>query len=191
MTIKTSNNCPLVIGELQVAPGQGFLGLTLCPGKKDRQRNWDRNIQQDLQRIKAWGATTVVTLMEDHEFSMLQVETLGRDVGALGMEWIHLPIVDVSIPDRRFETRWVTAGPKMHARLDTGERILIHCRGGIGRSGLVAGQILVERGIDPAEACNRIRRARPGAIETSEQETYIYRLTAGKIDCIGDRALHH
>jgi len=173
MNIKTSQNCPLQIGELQVNTGQGFLGLTLCPGKKELARNWDRDLDIDLQAIKKWGATTVVTLIEDHEFSMLHVETLGHAVGALGMEWIHLPIVDVSIPDRRFETGWVTEGPMLQARLDAGERILIHCRGGIGRAGLVAGRMLVERGIQPHIAIERVRHVRPNAIETPQQEKYV------------------
>jgi len=173
MNIKTSQNCPLQIGELQVNTGQGFLGLTLCPGKKDLGRHWDRDLNIDLQAIKTWGATTVVTLIEDHEFAMLHVEALGHAVGVLGMEWIHLPIVDVSIPDNRFENGWVTKGPKLHARLDAGERILIHCRGGIGRAGLVAGLLLVERGANPIAAIARIRKARPNAIETAHQESYL------------------
>ena len=173
MTIKTSQNCPLQIGELQVTTGQGLLGLTLCPGKKDHGRNWNRDINEDLQVIKKWGATTVVSLIEDYEFAMLHVESLGRDIGALGMDWIHLPIVDVSIPDNRFETRWDSYGPKLHARLDAGERILVHCRGGIGRTGLVAGLVLVERGVNPKSAIERVRKARPGAIETILQEKYV------------------
>ena len=126
MNIKTSQNCPLQIGELQVNPGQGYLGLTLCPGKKDLGRHWDRDLGEDLQAIKAWGASTVVTLIENHEFAMLHVENLGHVVESLGMEWIHLPIVDVSIPDIRFENGWVTEGEKLHARLDAGERIITH-----------------------------------------------------------------
>jgi ADP-ribosyl-[dinitrogen reductase] hydrolase len=173
MIIKTSKHLPLQIGELFVNSGQGLIGLTLCPGKKDLTRNWNRDINEDLQVIKSWGATTVVTLIEAHEFAMLHVETLGRDIGSLGMDWIHLPIVDVSIPDKRFEMSWVTDGPKLHARLDAGERILIHCRGGLGRTGVVAGILLVERGVNPAAAIERVRQARPGAIETRPQEVYI------------------
>jgi len=106
---------------------------------------------------------------------MLGVKTLGRDVRALGMDWRHLPIVDVSIPDRRFEDAWLLDGPKLHARLDAGERILIHCRGGLGRTGLVAGRILVERGCDPQVAIRRIREVRPHAVETLAQERYVFK----------------
>ena len=176
MTVKTSENCPLLIGELPVDGCGGVLGLTLCPGKIDVGRQWNRNLHHDLVAIKDWGATTIVTLIEDFEFSMLQVPTLGQEIQRTGIYWVHLPIRDVSIPDDRFAKGWKIHGPKIRDRLDAGERILIHCRGGIGRTGLVAGQILVERGAQAVDAYHRVRRARPGAIETDEQKAYIFKL---------------
>jgi protein-tyrosine phosphatase len=50
---------------------------------------------------------------------------------------------------------------------------VIHCRGGVGRSGLVAGLILVERGCAPRDAIRQVRISRPGAIETAAQEQYV------------------
>lgn len=173
MTSKNSENSPLHIAEVRLEHGGGSLGLTICPGKKDAGRNWNRDLSQDLQVIRAWGATTVLSLIEDHEFRLLGVESLANDVHALGMHWVHLPIVDVSVPDCRFEDAWACDGPELHDRLDAGEKILIHCRGGLGRTGLVAGRILVERGCAPEKAIERIRLARPHAIETSEQEHYV------------------
>jgi len=173
MTSKNSENSPLHIAEVRLEHGGGSLGLTICPGKKDAGRNWNRDLSQDLQVIQGWGATTVLSLIEDHEFRLLGVESLAHDVRALGMNWVHLPIVDVSVPDSRFEDAWACDGPKLHDRLDAGEKILIHCRGGLGRTGLVAGRILVERGCAPEKAIERIRLARPHAIETSEQEHYV------------------
>lgn len=173
MTSKNSDNSPLQIAELVLGPCMGSLGLTLCPGKKDPGSNWNRDLAIDLQAIRHWGATTVVTLIEDHEFQMLGVQTIGQDVRDLGMNWLHLPILDVSVPDQRFEDGWVLEGPKLHKRLDAGERILIHCRGGLGRTGLVAGLILVERGCDPETAIQRVRAVRPHAIETQAQARYV------------------
>ncbi len=173
MIDKNSQNSPLQIAEILLKPGNGRIGLTLCPGKKDSSRHWNRDLSEDLKVIRAWGATTVVTLIEDHEFQMLGIETLGQDVRALGMDWLHLPILDVSIPDHRFEEAWGLAGPKLHVRLDAGERILIHCRGGLGRTGLVAGLMLVERGCDSRFAIDRVRAVRPRAIETAAQERYV------------------
>lgn len=75
-----------------------------------------------LRAIRAWGATTVVTLIDDHEFRLLRIESLADEVRALGMKWVHLPIVDVSLPDGRFEDAWVSDGPPLHGRLDAGEK---------------------------------------------------------------------
>ncbi len=173
MTSKNSENSPIHIAEVRLEQGGGSLGLTLCPGKKDAGRSWDRDLSTDLQAIRAWGATTVVTLIEDHEFRLLRIESLANEVRALGMNWVHLPIVDVSIPDSHFEDAWVREGPMLHDRLNVGEKILIHCRGGLGRTGLVAGRILVERGCAPKNAIQWIRSVRPHAIETSDQERYV------------------
>lgn len=173
MLIKNSHNSPLQIAEVLLAPDEGRLGLTLCPGKKDPSANWDRDLKFDLRAIRAWGAAVVVTLIEDHEFGLLAIENLAQEVRGLGMAWMHLPIRDVDVPDQRFEEAWVLAGAELHQRLDSGDRVLIHCRGGLGRTGLVAGRILVERGCNPRAAVHRVRAVRPHAIETPAQEHYV------------------
>jgi ADP-ribosyl-[dinitrogen reductase] hydrolase len=173
MPIRTSRESPLAIAEVTLPPGAGRLGLTLCPGKKDPVLGWDRDLGEDLARIQAWGASTVVTLLEEQEFRLLRIESLGADVARLGMAWLHLPIRDVEVPDGRFERTWETEGPALHRRLDAGERVLIHCRGGLGRTGLVAALILVERGSEPRVAIDRVRAVRPHAVETRAQEDYV------------------
>lgn len=50
-----------------------------------------------------------------------------------------------------------------------GETATIHCRGGLGRTGMLAAQILVEGGTKPQEAIDCVRGARPGSIETPEE----------------------
>ena len=171
--LRDSASSPLHIDEILFGKDEGRLGLTICPGKKDLPRHWNRDLDEDLSIIRNWGASTVVTLIEAHEFELLKVSRLGERVQELGMRWIHLPIRDVDVPDWRFEKEWVTAGPEIHRRIRAGEKILIHCRGGLGRTGLVVGLILVERGGVPRDAIQQVRAARHGAIETAEQEKYV------------------
>ena len=45
-----------------------------------------------------------------------------------------------------------------------------HCRGGLGRAGMISARLLVESGVEPEVAIAKVRAARPGAIETREQE---------------------
>ncbi len=154
----------------------GVVGLTLCPGKKDRAAAtgaWDRDLDTDLDAVAGWGARAVVSLVEDHELSLLGVEALGREVRRRKMVWFHLPIRDAGVPDRDFERRWRSAGPELRARLLAGERILVHCRGGLGRTGTIAARLLVELGMAAEEAIRSVRRARTGAIENDRQEDYV------------------
>lgn len=176
MKAMTSQSSPLRIAEVRFGDGEGRLGLTICPGKQDRHRGWARDLDEDLRLIRHWGATTIVSLIEPHEFDVLQVSALGHRTVEMGMHWVPLPIRDVDVPDARFEVSWQTQGPPLHHRLEAGERVLIHCRGGLGRTGLVAARILVERGCPARDAIHRVRAVRPRAIETRDQETYVLSL---------------
>jgi len=176
---RTSKSHPLQIATIPVPDRQGAVGITICPGKKDKTSlagPWRRDLAVDLSAIKAWGATTIVCLMEEFELDMLGVADLPAAAQDAGLQWVHLPIVDVSIPGPGFEQAWATEGAKLRSMLAEGQKILIHCRGGLGRSGMIAARLLIEGGLTPAEAVTLVRRHRPGAIETRDQEQYVLRL---------------
>lgn len=174
MKVRDSVTSPLQISELPV--GNGVLGLTLCPGKHGDSLNgapWARDLELDVAAIRDWGATAVVTLLERAELTWLQVEALPEAMVAAGLEWHHLPVRDVSVPTAAFERRWRYAGARLRQRLRAGERVLVHCRGGLGRAGIVAARLRVECGETPAAAIEQVRAVRPGAIETAEQEAWV------------------
>jgi protein-tyrosine phosphatase len=176
---RTSRTDPLRIDVVEAGATPGMIGLTICPGKHDRHAltgAWARDLDADLMAIREWGATALVTLIEEHEFELLKVPHLGARAKRMGLDWHHLPIRDVSVPDERFESAWVKSGPELISRLRAGERLVVHCRGGLGRSGLVAARMLVELGIAPKDAINRVRAGRRGTIETAEQEGYVLAL---------------
>ena len=119
------------------------------------------------------GATSLVSLVERHELSAFGVTNLGEAAEEAGLEWHHLPIKDVHIPDERFERRWTYSGQVLRRRLQSGERIVLHCRGGLGRTGTIAARLAIELGETPETALRRVRAARKGAVETHEQEAYV------------------
>lgn len=172
---KTSQTHPLRFDFVPAANGQ--IGMIFCPGKKQSGAicgHWHRDLETDLEAIKAWGATTVVSLVEAFELEFLQVPDLGECVQASGMVWMHLPIVDMHVPDKAFENLWQIAGLALRQRLRRGEKILLHCMGGLGRTGMIAAQLLVELGTDSGVAINLVRQARPGTIQTISQEAYVH-----------------
>lgn len=174
--IRTSITHPLQIATVPVGENGGRIGVTLCPGKKGPSvfgAPWDRDLAADITVICEWGASSVLTLIEPFEFDLLQVRRLPTAVRDAGLVWLHAPIKDVSIPDARFDAAWKTIGPRLINDLRNGRSVVIHCRGGRGRAGLVAAKLLAAMGYDGQEAIDSIRRYRPGAIETKEQESYI------------------
>ncbi|MBV9249903.1 MAG: cyclin-dependent kinase inhibitor 3 family protein [Acetobacteraceae bacterium] len=175
----TSITHPLRINAVE-AVGGGLIGMTLCPGKKQKSGmngEWDRDLDLDLEVIRAWGAVAVVTLMEEHELATYKVQRLGEKVQALGMEWYHLPIRDADVPGAGFEALWARSGPVLRQHLKHGSRILLHCRGGLGRTGMIAARLLAELGVPPREAVAAVRKARQGAIETSAQDRHVSKIT--------------
>lgn len=176
---RTSFTDPLAIAAVAAGPLLGRIGITFCPGKYDPRAMsgyWDRDLSIDLDAVRNWGAAAVVTLVEPRELVLLRVENLGEEVRRRGMLWVHLPIADGSTPDERFEHNWASSSDALRTLLRDRRDILVHCRGGLGRAGTIAARLLVELGMEPAVAIQRVRAERPGAIETPEQEEYVLSL---------------
>jgi ADP-ribosyl-[dinitrogen reductase] hydrolase len=177
-TAKTSRSHPLRVDNLAIEGLRGVIGLTFCPGKRQRgalSGDWDRDLAADLETIKSSGAKALVTLMENDELTAVQVPVteLGAKAASFGLEWHHLPIRDVDVPDERFEDLWTYSGVRLRNLLVKGEKIVIHCLGGLGRTGTVAGRLLVEFGVPPNDSIRAVRAARIGTIETRKQEEYV------------------
>ena len=113
-TVKTSESDPIRIAAVTSGRDHGRIGVTLCPGKTDSagiSGAWKRDLDTDLDAIQRWGATAVITLIEEHEFDLLKVRDLPTKVRDRHMEWWHLPIQDgKSPPARGFEDRWGGCG---------------------------------------------------------------------------------
>ncbi|SEQ23689.1 Cyclin-dependent kinase inhibitor 3 (CDKN3) [Amphritea atlantica] len=176
MVTRTSESHPLQIAEVRAADSFGRIGITFCPGKHDPfaiTGAWARDLDTDLDVIADWGAKLVISLVEAFELRQLKVPDLGVATQRRGIGWLHLPIEDYSVPNEMFEQQWVTQGRDIRNRLRHGEDILVHCKGGLGRAGMIAARLLVELGMNPKVAIKTVRRARKGAIETPSQLTLV------------------
>ena len=85
---------------------------------------------------------------------------------------LRVPITDGSVPRDRHAVNDLVA--KIHGIVERGDNVVIHCGGGLGRTGLVAACCLVDRGCSPVEAIRAVRAARPRTLETDEQERFVY-----------------
>jgi protein-tyrosine phosphatase len=153
----------------------GRLGLTFAPGKKQHGMtgHWDRDLDTDLARLRTvHGTDVLVSLIESHEFVALHIAELRERAPAHRIEMLWYPIADNSVPASitdlgKIVIRIVTA-------LAAGRTVVIHCMGGLGRTGLVAAAcLLATTSLSPREAMAIVRGARPGAIESLAQEQYV------------------
>lgn len=135
--------------------------------------------EQAPSSIAAWGASKVVGLIRPEESALLGVPDLAAHLAESGLSWCNAPIDDFAAPDAHFDREWPALRDCLLQRLDAGEKILIHCQAGRGRSGTIVAALLIAGGIAAADAINAVRKARPGAIETAAQETWLQRLADG------------
>ncbi|MFY8113531.1 MAG: tyrosine-protein phosphatase, partial [Rhabdaerophilum sp.] len=125
----------------------------------------------DLAIIRAWRPDRIVSLVEPGEWAASGLASLPAELAAAARAYTAFPIPDYGIP---------APGSKPAAMLDAaaatlgaGGAVLLHCHGGKGRSGMIAARLLVMAGATPEAAIRQARAARPGAIETAEQEAWI------------------
>jgi protein-tyrosine phosphatase len=157
----------------------GSILLCACPGRWAEATHHPPGdtVARDLDRLATAGAVGLLSLVEATELPG------GRDnyaaaVAATGLRWVHLPIRDFGTPDDDFSRGWRSLA--LLDRLFAGENWVIHCRAGLGRTGLVAARLLIEAGSSPAAAIARIRQEHAaGAVETQAQSDYLFNLVSG------------
>jgi atypical dual specificity phosphatase len=92
-----------------------------------------------------------------------------------GLSILHVPVADMTPPSQE---QLLQAVRFIETSVAAGGKAAVHCTAGWGRTGTVLAALLVARGEDPDDAVDRVRRARPGSIETAEQEQAVHRFQA-------------
>lgn len=148
----------LTIAEINLGAGQ--LAISPAPGRGG-------DYAGDLADLLAWQPALVISLTT-HPEREATAPDLPADLARHGTLWRAFPITDYGTP----ETGWPTLSPLIHAALANGDRVLLHCMGGCGRSGMIALRLMVETGEDPEAALIRLRARRPCAVETEAQRLW-------------------
>ncbi len=175
--IRTSETHPIGVDFVAARdlPARGRLGLTFAPGKHAPGLHglWRRDLATDLARLRDVHAMTgLVCLLEDDELVRLDIASYEAAVSRLGdVALRRLPIPDGGVPADPEALQTLVAW--IVARLRAGATVVVHCRGGLGRAGLVSACVLRALGLAPDEAMARVRAARRGAIENRAQEDFV------------------
>lgn len=148
------------ISELPL--GAGLLGIAPMPGRSGRYR-------ADLSDLLEWGAGLVLTMTTAEELARSDAHDLGTDLAEAGVLWRHLPVGDFGVPTVDVASHWPAVAHEANSILSNGGKVLAHCYGGCGRSGMALLALMVGAGEEPGPALLRLRAVRPCAVETDAQ----------------------
>lgn len=126
-----------------------------------------RELDDDLFAIAYAGVTLLVSLTEDPMPSVR--------LRPFGIHGRHFPIPDMGVP--RFSDTLALCNELARA-LDRGEGVAVHCRAGLGRTGTILACLAVWMGARGEEAIDRVRQRAPRAIQTEEQEAFVFEFEA-------------
>ena len=122
-----------------------------------------------FEKVAQWNADIIVTMITVDEFAR---DDFSAKITHATPQWIQAAVSDFGIPENDFGA----VIDRLLAVLQTDGRILIHCKGGQGRSGMAILRLMVERGISPEIALKRIHTVRPMAVETHVQYNWASRI---------------
>jgi protein-tyrosine phosphatase len=135
-------------------PWPGRLGILPRP----RGGDW---LDEEMRSWKNAGADVVVSLLMPDESLELDLEKEAEACKHQGIEFVSFGIPDRNVPASRLEA--CNLLQRLHGFLVAGRGVAIHCRQGIGRSGLMAGCLLILSGTKPEDAVAKKFRARGAA----------------------------
>ena len=122
------------------------------PGKlaiipRPRGDDW---LPDELRTLKGEGFEVLVSLLTEPESKELGLDQEADVSRSVGLDYRNLPIQDLGVPDSFADGDRFIRG--IHRALMDGKKVAIHCRQGIGRSGLIAAALLVVSGLEPESA---------------------------------------
>eukprot|EP00656_Telonema_subtile_P017416 TRINITY_DN19343_c0_g1_i3.p1 TRINITY_DN19343_c0_g1~~TRINITY_DN19343_c0_g1_i3.p1 ORF type:complete len:239 (-),score=53.99 TRINITY_DN19343_c0_g1_i3:101-817(-) len=158
---------------------KGGVGLTHCPGKVVKAGRdgceWKRDMRTDISHLKEQhGVTMLVCLLNKPELRTLGASSLEQECNIAGVQFVQFPIIEMGAPE---------CIPEFEELIDllvdaysNGGRVVLHCRGGVGRAGTVAACVLLKVGVagSASQAIALVRRRRcKYAVESRKQEDFV------------------
>ena len=172
---------------LDTAPG--YLGLAMAPGRCEprgdpcgaavaipgARRRWQRDLHADLRQLRhVHRCDVVVSILSDDELERLGIADIGEAVAVHGIEHRRLHVRDGAAPAPEQEDEVLALVDDLRERLMAGRTVVLHCRAGQGRSGMLAALVVASLWELPVDAIARVRRAQPRAVATVQQEHYVF-----------------
>jgi atypical dual specificity phosphatase len=125
----------------------------------------------ELEDLYQEGFRTIISLLDENEqapyYEIVEIE-------ARGFKRYSIPLQDFTAPGLAEFQKFMDI---VINSLKKG-KVLVHCQGGIGRTGTMGAAYWIKKGLSTNEAIKKIRKSMPGAIEMPEQEESLFELEA-------------
>lgn len=156
-----SMNIPLSLRVFWVRSVQPNLAIMPCP-------EGGAELESEIEALQSNGVDMLVSLLMPEEEPLLNVEAEATLCQQKGLRFISFPIPDFDIPTSFQEVNQLV--DQLQDALLAGRKVVIHCRGGIGRSGMVAACLLIKQGISVSDSLAALRTARRCAVPATRAQ---------------------
>ncbi len=144
--------------------GEGTLSVMAKPVSGE----W---IEDEFTALKRLGIDKIVCLLEAYEQLEVGLGAEEELCSKNGINYSSFPIPDRGLPDTAKANAFTQ---ELYQEIYSGVHAVVHCRAGIGRTGIIAGAILVKSGLSAKEAFAIISSARGVQVpDTEEQENWL------------------
>jgi len=125
-------------------------------------------IEEEFFGIAKWGIGRIVSLLEDHEAIEVGLGEEEKITKKYGMDFISYPIPDRGLPNSIQD--YLAFTRRLYHEAAGGINTVVHCRAGIGRTGIVAAGVLLHCGFEPQEAFHHISKLRGVSVPDTEEQ---------------------
>jgi protein-tyrosine phosphatase len=144
--------------------GAGRLAILLRPAPEQ--------LSDDIAAWRAAGVTAVASLLEPPEQRALGLHEEAALCRAHDIEFRSFPIADGGVPASLAEG--VALARRLARVVEAGGTVGVHCRGSIGRSGMIAAAVLIALGRSEEQALEAVAAGRGLRVpETPEQRAWV------------------
>jgi protein-tyrosine phosphatase len=151
-------------------PWRGKLAVAARP----RGGDW---LEDEAAGWRRAGLDVVVSLLEKEEAAQLELVHEGDVAASNGIDFVSFPIPDRGVPASAPAV--LSLLKEIIEVLEEGKSVAVHCRQGVGRSGLIAAGVLMSSGVGAEEALNIVSTARGLTVpETPAQLQWIRHLSS-------------